>query len=254
MTNLTEQTAQNMQVSTFTFFSFSGYNNRYEAFKGMVEFPPSLKKIPGLEFYKLMGVGGKNGFGIFPNLGAYALFCIWTNEDEADTFFQNHFHDFEYVKKASVTQTVYLHNIAGHGTWGGVNPFRPVEKPVQNGPVAVLTRATIRWRDMIRFWKDVPPVSKSIVSGQGPLYAAGIGEMPFRYQATFSIWPDLGAMKSFAYKDAAHTKMISKTHQTGWYSESLFARFIPYKFTGIDLMGLGNTGFIEEYTLRPQLV
>lgn len=244
MINLTDQTVQNMQVSTFTLFSFSGFTNRYEAFKGMVEFPPSLKQIPGLEFYKLMGVGGKNGFGIFPNLGAYALFCIWTSEHEADTFFHIHFPAFEYVKKASGTQTVYLHNIAGHGTWGGVNPFRPVERPVQNEPVAVLTRATIRWRDMIRFWKDVPPVSKGIVSGQGPLFAAGIGEMPFRYQATFSIWPDMGTMKSFAYKDAAHTKMISKTHQTGWYSESLFARFIPYKSLGNSIMNISNIRII----------
>lgn len=244
MTNLTEQTAQNMQVSTFTFFSFSGYNNRYEAFKGMVEFPPSLKQIPGLEFFKLMGVGGKNGFGIFPNLGAYALFCIWESEIEADNFFQHQFPAFDYVQIASDTQTVYMHNIAGHGTWGGVNPFRPVDRPVQNLPVAVLTRATIRWRDMIRFWKDVPPVSKSIGKDHGPVFAAGIGEMPFRYQATFSIWPHLGAMKSFAYKDAAHTNMIAKTHQTGWYSESLFARFIPYKSLGNSIMNISSIPII----------
>jgi hypothetical protein len=228
------------QITTFTLFSFSGPRNQYHAFKGMVEFPPQLKNTPGLEFFKLMGVGGKRGFGIFPDLGAYALLCIWHNEDAADAFFQNHFHKYDYVAKASKYQTVFLRNIAGHGTWGGVNPFRSKDVSYQNEPVAVLTRATIRWKDMIRFWKDVPPVSKSLLSSHAPLFAAGIGEMPFRYQATFSIWPDVGTMKSFAYQDAAHTSMITKTHHTGWYSESLFARFIPFKYLGKDLMNISN--------------
>jgi hypothetical protein len=185
-----------------------------------------------------MGVGGKRGFGIFPNLGSYALLCIWKNEEAANTFFENKFPQFQYVKKARGFQTVYLYNIAGHGTWGGLNPFRSVELPWQNTPIAVLTRATIRWKDMIRFWKDVPPVSKSLLSSYAPLFAAGIGEMPFRYQATFSVWPDAGSMKSFAYKDAAHASMITKTHRTGWYSESLFARFIPFKSMGMNLMNI----------------
>jgi hypothetical protein len=240
MTVLKDEIKSTRQITTFTLFSFNGFGNKYHAFKGMVEFPPQLKSTVGLEFFKLMGVGGKRGFGIFPNLGSYALLCIWKNEDAADLFFENEFSKLQYVNKASGFQTVYLYNIAGHGTWGGLNPFRSVELPWQNKPIAVLTRATIRWKDMIRFWKDVPPVSKSLLSSHAPVFAAGIGEMPFRYQATFSIWPDAHAMKSFAYQDTAHTTMIAKTNRTGWYSESLFARFIPFKCKGINLMNISD--------------
>jgi len=88
-----------------------------------------------------------------------------------------------------------------------------------------LTRATIHWKDMFRFWKDVLLVSKSLSIQNPPLLAIGIGEWPFRYQATFSIWQKGEHMRTYAYQHTAHRKMVEKTRKVGWYKEELFARF-----------------------------
>ena len=55
--------------------------------------------------------------------------------------------------------------------------------------------------------------------------AFGIGESPFGLQGTFSIWRNEASIKDFAFKGAAHVLVIRQTHEVGWYSEELFARF-----------------------------
>ena len=44
-------------------------------------------------------------------------------------------------------------------------------------------------------------------------------------QGTFSIWKNEASINDFAFKEAAHALVIRKTHEIGWYSEELFARF-----------------------------
>ncbi|MBL7519627.1 hypothetical protein I6A84_16350 [Frankia sp. CNm7] len=106
------------------------------------------------------------------------------------------------------------------------------------GPVAVLTRARLAPRHAVTFWRAVPPVAAdlatlagaSAASGPtgdtaGPLLAIGIGEAPVALQGTFSIWPDLAAVRAFAYRRPAHAAVVSRTAEVGWYAEELFARF-----------------------------
>jgi hypothetical protein len=222
------------QITTFTIFRLSGWKNKIFALKSMARFVPACKNVQGLEFIKLMGSGGKDGFSVMPNLEQYAMMCVWKDEASALRFFNYSTVYQEYIDHTIAHQTIYLKTTMVHGLWGGQNPFAPDPSLYhEDKVVAVLTRATIRWRDMIRFWRDVPPVSKSIQdSNPPPLFAAGVGELPFRYQATFSIWENSTLMKTFAYKTKFHADMVSKTRKVGWYSEELFARFTPYKSEG----------------------
>ena len=55
----------------------------------------------------------------------------------------------------------------------------------------------------------------------------GIGENPITQQATVSVWEDVESMKKFAYLQAGHREIVQRTRQRGWYSEELFARFVP---------------------------
>lgn len=222
------------QITTFTLFRLSGWTNKIFALKSMAGFVPFCKDVEGLEFIKLMGSGSGAGFSVIPNLEQYALICVWKSEEDAHRFFKYSEVYHEYLNHTTAHQTIFLKATMVHGLWGGQNPF--ITDPAlyhEDKVVAVLTRATIRWKDMIRFWRDVPPVSKSLQdSSHPPLFAAGVGELPFRYQATFSIWENSTLMKAFAYKTKFHADMVSKTRKVGWYSEELFARFMPYKSEG----------------------
>ena len=195
------------QVTTFTIFNLLGWRNITFALKSMSNFVSSCENVKGLVFIKLMGSGSKDGFSVIPNFSKYTLLCVWQSEDDANIFFENSAQFKNYLRHTSSYQTIYMKATMSHGLWGGKNPFVP--DPSWNNvdkPVAVLTRATIRWKDMIRFWRDVPAVSQSLKDGPKPLFAAGVGELPFRYQATFSIWEEHVAMKSFAYKNKCRRK------------------------------------------------
>jgi len=124
------------------------------------------------------------------------------------------------------TWTVFLHVTGGHGTWDGkaLAASAPRTAP-KDGPVAVLTRATIRWRRLRAFWSQVPPVSAAFFRAPGLLLSLGIGEAPFTRQATFSMWRSEANMKAFAYRTAEHREAIARTRREGWYSEDMFLRF-----------------------------
>jgi len=225
------------QVTTLTIFTLSGWKNKLFALKSMSNFVMLCAQVNGLEFMKLMGSGSKDGFSVLPNFSRYVLLCVWKNEEEAKNYFVSSSVFKEYTSHTSAHQTIYMKATMAHGLWGGKSPF--ISDPALHddaNKVAVITRATIRWKDMIRFWRDVPAVSRSLLDGHQPIFAAGVGELPFRYQATFSIWGESGAMRAFAYKNKPHLDMIAKTRKVGWYSEELFARFYPYRSEGSEII------------------
>ena len=126
------------------------------------------------------------------------------------------------------TWTIFLNPIEGHGSWDGKNPFGNMSKKMDyDGPIAVLTRATIRLSKLNAFWKNVNGVAQQMAVADGLITSIGIGEMPFIKQATFSIWESKEAMKIFAYKLHQHKEVIKKTRTENWYSEDMFVRFIP---------------------------
>jgi heme-degrading monooxygenase HmoA len=224
------------QTTTFTIFKVKGWRDKFFALKSMSSFASKCKNLDALEFIKLMGCGSRDGFNLMPSFSQYALLCVWKSEEDADAFFKTSQLFKDYLNHTSAFQTIYMKATMSHGLWGGKNPFQ-IDNTLHDSKqkVAVLTRATIRWKDMIRFWLDVPSVSRSLKEGQLPIFAAGVGELPLRYQATFSIWEESEAMKTFAYKNKAHVEMVKKTRKVGWYSEEMFTRFYPYKSMGDEI-------------------
>lgn len=221
-----------MSIVTLSFFSFKGLGAKAWAFTQMGIAPGGLRAVPGLTFYKFVGSGGRNGFSIVPNFGLYGLLCVWADEASAELFFANHPVIQRYIKKSTANQTIYLQACMAHGRWDGREPFeiRAVFDP--QAPVAVLTRATIRWRYLPYFWSKVPAVSFDVAEKNGPVLAVGIGELPLVQQATFSIWQRGQDMMDFAYRRPLHQEAIRKTRALGWYKEELFARFVPVRVSG----------------------
>lgn len=220
------------QIVTFTLFRFNGGRNRWWAFRQMGISRWLLQKVSGMQFGKMLGSGGGNGFSTFPNFGVYGFLGIWDNQDAAQQCFTNHPFFTEMVEKSTEHWTIFLRTFKAHGKWDVKEPFQITETYQEGDPVAVLTRATIRTRSLLSFWKNVPSVSQSIETAPGNIFSIGVGELPFVQQVTFSLWENSQAMKNYAYKSQFHSKVVKQTRQQGWFKEELFARFVPYATQG----------------------
>ena len=88
-----------------------------------------------------------------------------------------------------------------------------------------LTRATIKFTTLLKFWKKVPDVQKLIKADKNVLFKIGLGEVPGRQQVTFSIWPSQSTMDTFARHNGAHAEAIKSVRRDKWFSEELYARF-----------------------------
>lgn len=166
------------------------------------------------------------------DLRRWAVFAVWDDASDADRF--RHRHPLSRRWDQALERfDVVLRPIGSHGTWDGVNPFdRSVGEAGPGEPVAVLTRATVRWRWLPAFLRAVPPVDAHLRSVDGLLDAVGIGEVPVGRQATFSLWRDAEAMQRFSYRSAEHVEVVRRTRDEGWYGEELFARFVPISWSG----------------------
>ncbi len=191
--------------------------------------PGRLRNVVGLQFCKLMGTGAGNGFSAKPDFSTYSLLAVWDNEEQARQFLAGHPVFKAYCHKSVSKETYFLHNTMAHGRWDGQEPFTATQPFDPTAPVAVLTRATIRWRYLAQFWRQTPPVSRSMEDKPGLRFAKGVGELPWIQQATFSLWDSGRQMMDYAYRSPLHSDVIRQTRALGWYKEELFARFVPYR-------------------------
>ncbi|MGI4736371.1 MAG: spheroidene monooxygenase [Janthinobacterium lividum] len=214
-------------LTTITIFTLQPGRRRW-GLAQMGTSPRLLQRVPGLRFFQLLGSGAANGFGFLPNLDRYGLLAVWETAAAATAFFQAHPLWAEYARRSHETWTAELAPLRAHGLWNGVNPFdyqAEINSLPPAGPVAVLTRASIRLRRAPRFWRYVEPTSRALAEAPGVRLAIGLGELPLVRQATFSIWDSAEVMQQYAYRDVRHREVIQLTRHENWYSEELFARF-----------------------------
>ena len=184
-----------------------------------------------IKFWKLMGSGKNGTFDIKPDLNQWALlYTMAQRSTHIPPFIKNYFKFF----KCDVKQII-LQPVEGHGLWDGKKVFGELSKQNDyNGPVAVLTRATICVKRLRHFWKNVDAVADKMTTAPGFILSYGIGEMPWIKQATFSVWQNKESMKAFAYNMQQHADVIKKTRREKWYKEELFVRFKILEAKGFD--------------------
>jgi len=215
----------NQSIVTISLINYTGLDMLW-ALKEMQLAKKPLSEIPGLTFYKLMGSGGGNGFSLKPDLGVYALVAVWKNRNYAKNFFKASKVFKAFKEHSSQWFTLYMCPLKAKGSWNKKNPFLPATPDHEyEGPIAVLTRATISISHLVTFWKSVPAVSEILKEQEGLLFSKGFGEYPVFQQATFSIWENKRALQLFAYHSKSHKDVINKTNEIGWYNEDLFAEF-----------------------------
>jgi spheroidene monooxygenase len=192
-----------------------------------------LPRTPGLRFWKLCGSGTGEGFTPVPNTAVWAILATWDSEAIARARVDHAPVWRRWRARADETWTVFLEPLAARGKWGGVAPFVGdtgkgcpwSQIGGDAGPVAALTRASIRPSRALRFWGRVPDISAAIGADDRVAFKIGIGEVPLMHQVTFSIWPDTASMAHFAREDGPHARAIHAVRSEGWFREELYARF-----------------------------
>jgi len=210
-----------LQSVTLSLFRVDGLTARAWVLGQMGAARPALARVPGLSFYKLCGSGSGEGFTPRPNWGVWAILGVWDNMNKACEGVQ--LKPFSrWVARARESYTVFLEPATVRGHWAGARPFRPAG--TLDGPIAALTRATIRPSRAVRFWGRVPDISATIGADPNVRFKIGIGEVPLLHQVTFSVWPDTASMAAFARR-GAHADAIRAVRDEGWFTEELYARF-----------------------------
>jgi hypothetical protein len=196
----------------------------FKAIRHMQSDRGPLKRYPDVEFFKLLGTGtGETFTPRDANMYRWGI-LVTINESKVDEFDKGSIIA-GWRKFAQNEMRLTLAPIAVHGTWSGKQPFHSDPNFQWDGPVVAITRASIKWRKNLLFWRATPPVILSLRKSPGLELAIGIGEAPIGLQGTLSIWSDAASIRNFAYKDQAHSAVISETAKQGWYKDELFARF-----------------------------
>ena len=186
----------------------------------------------GCTFWKLLGTGHNGTFDLQPDWQQWGLLAVWDGRDSFDKFSKKSFPAIWWKLFAHEGWTILCTPLQSHGKWDGKEPFGAPNVNNYNGPIVVLTRATIRKSKLKAFWANVDTVAHLMAEAPGFVTSVGIGEAPVYRQATFSVWKSAEEMKAFAYGSKEHAEVIKKTRSENWYSEELFARLRPVASIG----------------------
>ena len=176
-------------------------------------------------FWKLLGTGDGRTFTVRDaDPCHWGVLTTWDREEDARAFERSAtVRGWDAISRERLV--VRMRPLASRGTWARRAPFGDPRPSRVDGPVASITRARIRPRKALTFWRSVPPVSTDLRRVDGLRLAVGIGEAPVGLQGTFSLWRDSDALTSFAHQRSPHLEAITRTATEGWYAEELFARF-----------------------------
>lgn len=192
------------------------------AFRQMGLLGRSFRDARGLGFHRLMGVGRRFA-GIDPDWSRYVLMTVWRDEADAANFLRGHPGFARYRERATGSAVFHLTATRVTGTWDGTNPFGPASAEPK-GEVAVLTRATLRLRRQLAFWRATEAVVPELDAAPGLVRALPIGELPVLRSGTFSLWESAAAVAAFGRRPN-HSAAVRARAQQGFYAEELFARF-----------------------------
>ena len=215
-----------ISVASLSLFRFDGMLPRLWVIGQMGAARLSLRQEKRALFWKLCGSGTGEGFTPRPNWGVWAILATWPDEATARAATATSPVWQRWRARAQESWTVFLSPLSARGAWSGENPFLPEAQPhAANGPLAALTRATVRPSRALKFWDRVPNISATIGADPNVAFKIGIGEVPLLHQVTFSIWPDTASMAAFARGDGPHGRAIKAVREGNWFDEELYARF-----------------------------
>jgi spheroidene monooxygenase len=182
-----------------------------------------MRNIEGLLFFKVLGSGSNAGFGVSPSFIHQGLLCHFESEDNAEKFICSNDIVNYYKSKSDEFFLTKLQTYSSRGSWAGKKMKEVVTEPF-SGPIASLTRASIKISKAIKFWSLAPETEVSLNNSDGCILAVGLGEAPLLRQATFTIWKDSQYLDLFA-RQGSHLDAIHLAYKKKYFAESMFIRF-----------------------------
>ena len=191
-----------------------------------------LAADPGVRFFKCLGSGAGGGFTLKPSLYHLGLFATFDTDLDARAFIGSEVLRRLVLDHADEQFVCRMRAIAMRGTWDGRVPCAVQGFEADYcGPIAAITRASIRpWR-AAAFWRYAAPAQDQLRHVERCYVAAGLGEAPLLRQATFTIWRSAAAMTAFS-RTAEHGTAARAAMRQGYFSEDMFARFVPIACEG----------------------
>jgi spheroidene monooxygenase len=180
----------------------------------------------------MVGAGSREGFFPIPDTSVEGVLCAWPSLEHAQGQVRSAPVYAAMRRHASESMTLYLQTTRVWGRWAGGEPFEAVGDRTPRPPIVALTRAAIRPRHAIDFWRRTPAIRAEIPEQDHLLFRIGLAEIPWVNQITFTVWDDAEAMKAFAYRPGGpHAAAVEAVRRNGWFSEELYARF---RVAGVD--------------------
>jgi hypothetical protein len=189
-----------------------------------------LRGVAGLGFSKVLGSGHEGGFGLRPSRSRQGLFLVFDEEASARAFIDRSDVMAGYRAHAAELGVALLRACASKGSWSGARIAVTADAPT-DGPIAALTRASIRPSRAAAFWRIQPGTERALADVAGCRLATGVGEAPLLRQATFTLWDNAAAMDAYA-RSGAHGEAIRAAYGGGFFSETMFVRMRPLELRG----------------------
>lgn len=197
----------------------------WRGFLAMQQDRPHLRGVDGLVFARQLGTGRTAELRGGADLTRWALFATWRDAGALEHFLATSPVAARWREHGEEHCTLELAPLRWHGLWDARDPLAGAQPAGEAGRVAVLTRATLRWRTALSFHAASGAPYRAFLASPGVVAAAWVSEMPFTRFGTFSVWESAEAMKAFSYGQATHLETMRRKRDEGWYSEELFARF-----------------------------
>jgi hypothetical protein len=194
------------------------------------------KEVPGLTSLKVMGSGHGGGFSLRPSATHQGLICTFSHLDLALNFLDSPWVQ-AYRQRAREFWSGVLSVQSARGHWDKQS-WQPTAEPAlqgqahSQGPLAVLTRASIVPTKAMAFWRYAPAAQAELSDSPGCMLAMGLGEAPLVRQCTFSLWQDTAAMVQYAHQ-GAHQQASAAAYKHQFFSESLFVRMQVLQMSGV---------------------
>lgn len=194
------------------------------------------KNVPGLTTVKVMGSGHGGGFSLRPSATHQGLICTFTHHDLALKFLDSPWVQ-AYRERARELWSGVLSVQSARGAWDKQSWLATAPESLggqsePQGPLAVLTRASILPTKTMAFWRYAPAAQAALSQSEGCLLSMGLGEAPLVRQCTFSLWQDTAAMLQYA-QQGAHQLATAAAYKHQFFSESLFVRMQVRQMSGV---------------------
>lgn len=236
--------ASSSQTVTISFYRYTSFSQKVWGMSQMQRSRKPMAAMPGLLFFKPLGTGGGAGYSIKPDFEVYGLLAVWQSHEDALHFFHSPLMD-DFRQNSSEGFTIFMRPLSSRGSWSGFSNWQPQTPDAAQPIIAAITRATIKFPFLYKFWSMVPRTSKAHEHAQGLLFSKGIGEVPLLEQATFTVWKSKEAMETFSRR-SFHNEAVMETRRRNGFREEMFTRLQPYLSSGSWKGKQPLAGFVGE--------